>query len=363
VSKKAFALLKCEWKARTPGRPADPNAAGCVDKVIANFDGGVEPDRGCFEKLEDKTPNDCITVDDTQAVEAVVDQCVADLVNIIDPMVLNQNKCYAGKHKCAAKGLKKLLKCHQKSQIPGMPTHPNTNGCLDNAREKLDGGAFPANGCVEKLEDSPRNDCILPMNNQDAISTAVDACVDAIVGALGTPQSTSTSTTSTTTSSTFGTSTTSTTDPSGVMCTTANGLNVTVSIDYSVQTLGSLSAIHLGLNYPVPLVIPGTGSDTTVRQRVTNQAGSGTSINGWNDHDTNANGVDDVIEVNAIRPSAPLGPGPIIRVRFDCPIGTVVSPSSLSCFHNGAIDAAGNPVPPAVEAQEVSCSLELAPAP
>ena len=138
---------------------------------------------------------------------------------------------------------------------------------------------------------------------------------------------------------------------------------MTLSIDYNVQTLGSLSAIHLGLNYPVPLVIPGTGSETTVRQRVTNQAGSGTSISGWNDHDTNANAVDDVIEVNAIRPSAPLGPGPIVRVRFDCPIGTVVSPGSLSCFHSGAIDAAGNPVPAAVEAQEVSCSLALAPAP
>lgn len=356
VSKKAFALLKCEWKARTPGRPADPNDGGCVDKAIEKFDGG------CFEKLEERTPNDCITVDDTQTVEAVVDQCVADLVGVIDPMVLDQSKCYAGKHKCAAQGLKKLLKCHQKAQTPGMPAHPNTNGCLDKAREKLDGGAFPAKGCVEKLEDNSRNDCILPMNNQDEISTAVDACVAAIVGALGTSQSTSTSTTSTTTSSTFGTSTTSTTLP-GVECTSANGFDVTVSIDYNVQTLGSLSAIHLGLNYPGPLVIPGSGNATTVRTRVTPVAGSGTSLNGWNDHDTNSNAVDDVIEVNAVRPSSPLGPGPIIRVRFDCPLGTVVPPSSLSCFHSGATDNAGNPIPPAVEAAEVSCSLALAPAP
>ena len=42
-----------------------------IDKVVAKFDGGIDPTKGCFEKLENKNPNDCITFDDTGSGEAV----------------------------------------------------------------------------------------------------------------------------------------------------------------------------------------------------------------------------------------------------------------------------------------------------
>ena len=48
VTEKARALLECEQKAATPGRPADPNAGGCVDRANARFDGGSDPTMGCF---------------------------------------------------------------------------------------------------------------------------------------------------------------------------------------------------------------------------------------------------------------------------------------------------------------------------
>jgi len=63
--------------AETPGKTPDPNAGGCVDKVVGKFDGGVDPTKGCFEKLENKSPNDCITFNDTGSAEAAVDSCVA----------------------------------------------------------------------------------------------------------------------------------------------------------------------------------------------------------------------------------------------------------------------------------------------
>ena len=56
VAKKVGSLLKCEENAETPGNPTDPNADGCVDKVKAKFDGGADPTKGCFEKLENKMP-------------------------------------------------------------------------------------------------------------------------------------------------------------------------------------------------------------------------------------------------------------------------------------------------------------------
>src|SRR5687767_5780072 len=85
MSKKGQKLIKCHQLSETPGRVADPNANDCVTKVVTKFDGGVDPTKGCFEKLENKSPNDCITFDDTAAAEDAVDSCVAVFVAAIDP--------------------------------------------------------------------------------------------------------------------------------------------------------------------------------------------------------------------------------------------------------------------------------------
>src|SRR5262252_2657099 len=80
MAKKAVALLKCEALAETPGKPADPNAKDCVTKVEAKFGSGLEPAKGCFEKVESKDPTDCPTDDNTGAAETAVDDCVAAIV-------------------------------------------------------------------------------------------------------------------------------------------------------------------------------------------------------------------------------------------------------------------------------------------
>src|SRR5687767_13771014 len=71
-----------------------------------------------------------------------------------------QSKCVAGKNKCVATHLTKLLKCHQLAETPGRSTDPNFNGCIDTTRAKLDGGLQPEKGCIEKLEGKMPNDCI-----------------------------------------------------------------------------------------------------------------------------------------------------------------------------------------------------------
>jgi hypothetical protein len=55
VAKKAGSLLKCHEKAETPGKPADPNADGCLDKATAKLDGGADPSQGCFAKLRPRS--------------------------------------------------------------------------------------------------------------------------------------------------------------------------------------------------------------------------------------------------------------------------------------------------------------------
>src|SRR4030095_9832441 len=108
----------------------------CVTKARAKFDGGAEPEKGCFEKLENKNGNDCTSFDDTAAAELAVDICVAPLVGAIDPAPIDQTKCGVGKKKCVAKKLKSLLKCYQKAQTIGKDPDPNADGCIDKAKAK-----------------------------------------------------------------------------------------------------------------------------------------------------------------------------------------------------------------------------------
>ncbi len=50
VAKKLKSILKCYQKAETPGKPADPNTGGCIDKAQAKFDGGDRPDQGLLRE-------------------------------------------------------------------------------------------------------------------------------------------------------------------------------------------------------------------------------------------------------------------------------------------------------------------------
>jgi hypothetical protein len=184
VAKLALALLKCHQAAEAPGKLADPNAKGCIDKAHAQFNGGVQPDKGCLAKLESKRNNDCGTTADSRALEAGVENCVDTLVLAIDPDAIDQTKCGVAKKKCAATELGALLNCQQKAQTPGKPVDPNAKACVDKAAAKFDGGPQPAKGCFAKQESKAKNDCVPPLGNAAAVGALVDACVDHLVGLL-----------------------------------------------------------------------------------------------------------------------------------------------------------------------------------
>src|SRR5262245_22752303 len=384
LSKKVGALLKCEQKAETPGKPTDPNADECVDKATTKFDGGAAPEKGCFEKLESKTPNDCVTFDDTASAETVVDQCVASLVAGIDPPPTDQTKCGVGKQKCVAKKLSGVLKCYQKAESPGKPTDPNTDGCVDKVQVKFDGGAAPEKGCIAKLESKSSNDCRPPTGNTAALEQLVDDCVASVVAALETPSSTTTTAPTSTTTSTTGpttttttsttrpttttttttirpttttttSSTTTTTSPTGVTC-GANGLDVTAALQYP-PVVGGVSAVRMAVRYPSPLAIPGSGNVLSVRQRVTSLLGSGFTVRP-NDRDTNSDTVDDQLDADVTSTLNSIPSDDTFRVRYDCPAGTPVSPSSLTCLTSNAADPSGLPFPPEIAAQ-ITCQLTL----
>ncbi|HEV7731630.1 MAG TPA: DUF4215 domain-containing protein [Candidatus Binatia bacterium] len=238
VAGRVAGLLKCHGTAEMPGKPANPNDKGCIDKVDAKFDGGPDPTKGCFEKLESKSGNDCLTFDDTTSTAILVDACVAQLVATIDPPPITQAKCGTGKKKCIATKMAGLLKCQGTAQTPGKPADPNTKGCVDKAKAKFDGGADPAKGCFEKLESKTPNDCET-LDDTAAVEALVDACIEQVVASLSVPGTTTTTiatttttsptTTTSSTSTTIGTTTTSSTSTTAPTTTTSSTSTTTSS--------------------------------------------------------------------------------------------------------------------------------------
>jgi hypothetical protein len=80
VSDKAVGLLACYAKAEVD--------AACLLKTKQRFDGSLRlppaPAKGCFAKLE--TQGNCLTVDDTAALETEIDTFVDDIVCTLDPL-------------------------------------------------------------------------------------------------------------------------------------------------------------------------------------------------------------------------------------------------------------------------------------
>jgi hypothetical protein len=81
VAKKVAGLLKCHTKAEKTGTVV---SATCLQKVRDKFDGGPNPNKGCFAKLEAKY-QDCVSVGDTALVEAMADDFVNLIICQLDP--------------------------------------------------------------------------------------------------------------------------------------------------------------------------------------------------------------------------------------------------------------------------------------
>jgi hypothetical protein len=85
VNKKIAGLLKC--RAKCQGNPAacGQPETDCEAKVMAKFDGGPDPTKGCFAKLEakadpSKPESVCLTTGDSGTIETQVDLLVGVLL-------------------------------------------------------------------------------------------------------------------------------------------------------------------------------------------------------------------------------------------------------------------------------------------
>jgi hypothetical protein len=364
VATKVAGLLKCHEKSESKGVPVDDK--DCVTKAIAKFDGGADPTKGCFAKLELKYPagseSPCLTSDDLDAIETVVDTFVDDVVHAVDPAypAVVVSACAAGKKKCISAKAVGLLKCHQKAETKGVS--PNDKGCLDKVQGKYDGGTDPTKGCFAKLE--AKGGCPTSMDTVP-VGAQVDTFVDDVVTLLDPGASTTTtiatSTTTATTSTTTTTkptttttmstttipttSTTTTTLGGGVTCTAA-GINARVSVPYNTVGAPLLSGIRLRVHYPGTVSLPNIpGTSFVDSARLTSLTGVNGGFLIGQDVDTNADSVEDTLDVLYGVTGTTFPAGDFVRVLFDCTVGSPVSPSNFQCVVNSASDQVGNDVP------------------
>lgn len=92
VSKMLSGLLKCRENCQSnPNRCGDTQAE-CEAKVIAKFDGGDDPSKGCFAKIEakenlDRPPTVCTNVGDAGDLGVLVNDAVSNLLMALETPV------------------------------------------------------------------------------------------------------------------------------------------------------------------------------------------------------------------------------------------------------------------------------------
>src|SRR5262249_53567361 len=148
------------------------DTTACVAKVKGKFDGGADPAKGCFAKLESKTGSDCITTGDTTAAETAVDDRGTAIGAAIEP-TNGQAKGDGGTEKLVGDYLGAIRKWQSTAQTPGKAT--DTSACVAKAKGKYDGGDVPSKGCFAKLEAKTPNDCSVT-NNSDDVRGLADTC-------------------------------------------------------------------------------------------------------------------------------------------------------------------------------------------
>lgn len=130
-------------------------------------------------------------------------------------------------------------------------------------------------------------------------------------------------------------------------------LKVTVALVYDAQVVPDLAGLVVDLNYPGASVdLPGSGSDDSVIERVTDVSGAA-GFSSIQDLDTSNDGTDDQLH-NVYAATQNIPPGPFEAVVFDCrPGAQAPPPGAFVCTVSDTADSQGNPV------EGVNCGVEV----
>ena len=184
-----------------------------------------------------------------------------------------------------------------------------------------DGNDDPADGC--------RNDCTLPVCGDGIVAAGIEECDDG----NDVPHDGCTSC-----------------EIDAQACGT-DGLIATVALSFDEGLL--LAGFQLDLGYPAPaLSLPGSGSDASVGQRVTDVSNAGGFLVA-NDRDANSDGTDDTLRTTYAT-AATVPPAAFEKIRFDCQTGAMIRPRDFTCAVSDPADQFGNPI-----GDPIACSASV----
>ena len=125
-----------------------------------------------------------------------------------------------------------------------------------------------------------------------------------------------------------------------------------VSLAYDPNEIPQLAGITIDVNYPASVSLPGSGSDSSVVDRVTDLSGAFGFFQ-VDDRDSGSDGVDDQLRT-AYATTDTIAPGEFEQIEFDCQPGTgAPTAADFSCVVAAASDGLGFP------AEGVACSVQL----
>jgi hypothetical protein len=139
-------------------------------------------------------------------------------------------------------------------------------------------------------------------------------------------------------------------------CGRSGGVDVTVALAYNRDNVGSVPAAQLDVGFREPLKLPKPVTPEQLRSRLTSLLSSEYRVAPTKPERAGT------VRVALTTSETGIPPGNAFKLRFDCPNGSPVRPSDLTCTTGEVVDAAGLPMPDTLARQVRCLVVQIAPA-
>jgi len=131
----------------------------------------------------------------------------------------------------------------------------------------------------------------------------------------------------------------------------ASGVDVTIALAYNRDSLGHVAGTYVDLAFASPLELPKERTAERLHERVTSLLGPEFHIT-----PVPKSGGDRSIRFSLTTPEPELPPQDVFKLRFDCPTGSRIRPSDVTCTTDKVADGSGLPMPESL-ARQVRCTV------
>ena len=131
----------------------------------------------------------------------------------------------------------------------------------------------------------------------------------------------------------------------------ASGVNVTIALAYNRDSLGHVAGTYVDLAFAGALELPKKPTTDELRGRLTTLLGPEYHVT-----PVGESGSERVIRLSLTTPELEFPTQDAFMLRFDCPAGSVVRSSDITCKTDKVADGSGLPMPETL-ARQVRCAV------